>query len=455
MPIEEMKWHFGVLSVSGTGHVNSLMSLSREIVRRGHRVTFFDKPKIESRVREAGFGFVPLCAPTVPAHKKPLANDTGIWPEISTLRFNLARVCRDSWGYLENTPPALVRAGVNALLIDEIALTGPTVAQLLRLPYFIISTSAPHYFGWGFASWFSGYRYSASCLSWMQGLFLELSVLRVRGPIRRSLDRYRRQVGLRPVGTIPREFPCLAHITQMPKCLDRPRRSLPSNFHYTGPFASRSDNSCIAFPWHRLDGRPIVYASLGTTRNVQPGIFLLIAAACQDLDVQLVISLGNRFDPKSMDDLPGQPLVTKYAPQLELLKLARIVITHGGSNTVFEALMEGKPMIVIPLAYEQPALAARLSRLHIAEALPVMRLSPKRIRAAVAKVLSDTSYGDAARAIQATMLRTRGSDCAADVIEDALRKHALKTEVKGPAEWLDPIHDQTADKSEALSCHAR
>ncbi len=111
----------------------------------------------------------------------------------------------------------------------------------------------------------------------------------------------------------------------------------------------------IEFPWRRFDGRPLVYASLGTTRAAQPEILYFIAEACNELNLQLVISLGGRGNPEMFEDLPGRPLVVKDAPQLELLKRADIVISHGGLNTVLETLMEGKPIIAIPIAYDQPA----------------------------------------------------------------------------------------------------
>jgi MGT family glycosyltransferase len=163
---------------------------------------------------------------------------------------------------------------------------------------------------------------------------------------------------------------------------------------------------------------------LGTTRNVQAFVFRLVAEACRDLDLQLVISLGGRFDPEMLPDLPGNPLVTKYAPQLELLKLATIVITHGGPNTVFEALIEGKPMVAIPLAHDQPAVAARLAHLGIAAVLPVMRLSALKIHQAVTRVLDDPSYRDAAMKMQTKLHSLHGLHQAADVIEEALHKHA-------------------------------
>jgi MGT family glycosyltransferase len=161
----------------------------------------------------------------------------------------------------------------------------------------------------------------------------------------------------------------------------------------------------------------------------------MIAEACRDLDLQLVISLGGRFDPELFRDLPGNPLVTRYAPQLELLKLAKIVITHGGPNTVFEALMEGKPMVAIPLAHDQPAVAARLSRLKIAEVLPVMRLSAERIRKAVAKLLSDPSYFDAAIEMQTKLQSLRGLDRAVEVIEKSLERQPSRSHFAMNDEW--------------------
>jgi MGT family glycosyltransferase len=424
MRADHRKWHFGVLSFTGTGHLNPFLALSQELKARGHKVTFFEKPKIEGRVRQAGLEFVPVGANLATASNAPPNDPSGIRSEIAMLRFNLARVKRDIGQYLQEMPAALSRAGVDALLINEIAFTGPTVAQALRLPYFLISTSVPHHFGWKTSSWFTGYRYSATSLSWLQGVLLELSVLRMRGPVRRALDAHRRRLGLGTVHAIPAEFPCLAHITQLPQCVDLPRRLAQKNFHYTGIFASRDGRPQTEFPWDRLDGRPIIYASLGTTRNVQPAVFKMIAEACRELDAQLVISLGNRFEPEMFSNLPGRPVVVRFAPQLELLKVAQVAITHSGPNSAFEALAEGKPMVVIPFAYDQPAIAARLKRLHVAEMLPIMRLSAKRIREAVAKVLGNVSYRVAAEAVQSNLRSICGRERAADIVERGLDEYA-------------------------------
>jgi zeaxanthin glucosyltransferase len=258
----------------------------------------------------------------------------------------------------------------------------------------------------------------------VQNALLEISVLRMRGPVRRRLDNFRRQVGLGPIRQIKQVFPELAHITQLPQCLDFPRSGLSPTFHYTGPFVDETARLSMEFPWDRLDGRPLVYASLGTTLKGDPAIFHLIAEACDGLGVQLVIALGGRRDPEMFYDMPGKPLIVRNAPQLELLKRAEVVITHAGPNTVFETLMQGKPMIAIPKTFDQPAIAARLAWLGAAIVLRPGKPSVQEIRSALATVLSDPSYRNAAGGIQAKIRSAHGLERAADLIEQTLGSHA-------------------------------
>ena len=176
------------------------------------------------------------------------------------------------------------------------------------------------------------------------------------------------------------------------------------------------------FPWDRLDARPLIYASLGTTKRGDPATFHRIAEACRELDLQLVISLGGRLDPATFTRLPGNPVVVKYAPQLELLSRAEIVITHAGPNTVLEALMQGKPMLALPITLDQPAIAAHLARLGVAEVLSTENRSAQQIGAALIKMQKNSRYLDTAKNLQAEIRPLRGLDRAADIIEEALAR---------------------------------
>jgi MGT family glycosyltransferase len=165
----------------------------------------------------------------------------------------------------------------------------------------------------------------------------------------------------------------------------------------------------------------LVYASLGTLQNGSQNIYRVIADACADLDVQLVVSLGGGLDPGRLGVLSGNPLVVRYAPQLEIVKRAAAVITHAGLNTTLESLAEGVPLACIPLGNDQPGVAARVAARGAGVVVSRRSLNAKRLRAALRAVLSDEAYRCAARTLQASILHVDGLERAADIVEDALR----------------------------------
>jgi MGT family glycosyltransferase len=312
--------------------------------------------------------------------------------------------------------------------MGEITLAGPTVAEILRTPYFVVSTSIPHNFGW------SAPQALLPDRTWQEELqtrILEVSIFRMRGPVRRILDRYRSRAGLGPIAQIGTDFPELAHITQWPRCLDTPRDEVPDRFFYTGPFIDAGARFSVEFPWHQLNGQPLVYASLGTTRKADPEIYHRIASACAGLDLQLVITLGGRRNLESFANLPGNPLVVENAPQLDLLQRADLVITHAGPNTVLETLLSGKPMLALPVALDQPAVAAHLQRLGVAEVLSAQHRSADEIREALLKLKTESRYREAAKAMQAQLQVLHSTEQAASIVEEALANHAPVLPLQG------------------------
>ncbi len=409
--------HFGVLSYKGAGHLNPMIALSKELVARGHQITFVQTEAIAERVYEQGLGFCSLGPPALRAAKR-LAS-TNRWPplrRIAALRDGLERINFQMEFFLQRIPMAIADKGLDGIIIDEITLSGPTVAEILRLPYIVISTSVPHNFGWHAPPSIPS---RPSLIQQIERACHEVSVLRMRGPVRHRLDVLRRQLGLDSIAHIDRSFPPLAHITQLPRCLDHPRHKLPRDFHYAGPFVKEDSRSPIDFPWERLDGRTLVYATLGTSRSSDLGIFDLIATACNELSLQLVISLGGRHDSGTLAQMKGNPIIVKELPQLRILSKADIVIHHAGLNTALETLLKGKPMVVIPRSFDQPAVADRLERCGVAITLSPLHLTASHIRAALQAVLSQPKYRRAAEEMQTAVRASRGLQHAADVIEKA------------------------------------
>jgi zeaxanthin glucosyltransferase len=105
-----------------------------------------------------------------------------------------------------------------------------------------------------------------------------------------------------------------------------------------------------------------------------------------------VISLGGGQDPALLGDLPGDPVVVEYAPQLDLIRRAALTISHGGLNTAPESLARGVPMVVLPVAYDQPGVGARVEWSGVGRSIPVGRLTVGRLRDAVRIVLGNPAY---------------------------------------------------------------
>ncbi len=152
-----------------------------------------------------------------------------------------------------------------------------------------------------------------------------------------------------------------------------------------------ASRAAVPFSWEALNGKPLIYASLGTIQNQQLEVFIRIAEACAHLDAQLVIALGGGGSPEALPTLPGDPQVVGFAQQLELLQRAALTITHAGLNTVLESLRCGVPVVAIPIANDQPGVAARVAG-AAAGVVPLKRVSVPLLRSAIDRVWGDPTY---------------------------------------------------------------
>jgi MGT family glycosyltransferase len=219
----------------------------------------------------------------------------------------------------------------------------------------------------------------------------------------------------------------LAVITQTPKEFDFPGTSWPAQFHYTGPFHDDQGREPVPFPWEKLTGKPLIYASLGTLVNGLDDLYKHIVEAVKPLDVQVVLSIGKNITPENLGLIPSNTIVVRSAPQIELLKRAALCITHAGLNTTLESLAHGVPMVAIPIAYDQPGVAARIAHHGTGEFIEVDELTTDRLRGLIEKVLQEPSYRERAEYFQKVISKMRGLDVAVDIIEQA---------------FLDPRHQR-------------
>jgi zeaxanthin glucosyltransferase len=414
----------GFLSLPLTGHLNPMIALARKLQSRGHEAVFIGVPDIEAVIRAAHLEFLPFCENEFPPGyvAKRWGTVAGL-QGLDVLRYTTRELSPELLrASLEHLPAKIAETGVDALILDAVSRL-EIVPMHLGLPYvqiwntlhFDVSGSTPIcIYDWPHET---SPEARARNVAGLQ-ILNESRVISLA-----MVQSYAERNGLQidwgnPASTVSK----LAVITQTPKEFDLPISSLPPQFHYTGPFSDNEGREPVAFPWEKLTGKPLIYASLGTLVNGLNKVYRTILEAVSEFpETQVVLSVGRKLDPRDLEPIPPNTIVVGTAPQTELLKRAALCITHAGLNTTLESLTEGVPMVAIPIGYDQPGVARRITYHGVGEFVAVENLTRQRLAKLIAKVRSNPAYRDKAHWFQKIIKEKRGLDAAADIVERAFR----------------------------------
>jgi zeaxanthin glucosyltransferase len=418
--------HIGILCPAPTGHLSPMTALATGLRKRGHEVTMFAIPDTEEKIRSRGLNFCAIGEKDWPIGSldpalRPLGDLSGLPVlkyTVELYRRLMVSVCRDAPGALESL-------GIDALVTDQTERVSGTIAERLGLPFVTICNAGILNRDNSIPPFFTSWEYKKGLRARLSNQFGYQAYDWLTRPLQNTLNSYRKQWGLPPHHILDESFSPLAQISQQIPGFDFPRR-LPAHFHYVGPL--RDASASTNFPWEKLEDRPLIYASLGTLQNRKKEIFHCIAEACSGLDAQLVLSHGGGMNQEETNQLPGNPLVVPYAPQVELLAKASLCITHAGLNTVLDSLSSGVPMVAIPITHEQLGLAARVKWLGAGDFVHPKILSAPLLREAVNRVLSEPLYTKKARLLQTEIRQAGGVVQAATIIDQAfsMKKPTLK-----------------------------
>ena len=416
-----MTHRYGIVTPPSIGHLNPMVALAMELLRRGHEVVVFTVA--DGARKLAG---LPLKVVTIGANIFPPGTVEDAYAKLgrlsglSGLRFTVEYFRRELAMLHEELPAAVTAAGIQLLLVDQVSPAGGTVAEKLGLPFVTVSNALPVNREPAVPPYPTGWLPSKAIWSRWRNQLGNTLLDRLTEPLWHDLQEQRQRWGLQRHRRREEVHSPLLQLAQLPRAFDFPRERLAPHFHYVGRLADPSGREpllrdSVHFPWERLDGRPLIYASLGTLQNRRPEIFEQIAEACTPLDVQLVISMGN---PDSLPlDLSGHPLVVAYAPHQLLIERSTLVITHAGLNTTLTALECGVPVLAIPITNEQPGIAARVAYCGAGCVIPVRKLGVARLTTMVSEMLNNQSYRGNAQRIQGEIKSAGGVGAAADLIE--------------------------------------
>lgn len=135
---------------------------------------------------------------------------------------------------------------------------------------------------------------------------------------------------------------------------------------------------------------PVIYISLGTVLKGAVSFFQDCIEAFRNENVDVIISVGKKFKINKLKNIPTNIHIYQSVPQLEVLNIADVFVTHGGMNSVSEALVYGTPMVVIPFVSDQPVNARCVERLGVGRVMEYSSINRKSLRDIVFSVLSNS-----------------------------------------------------------------
>ncbi|WP_375771379.1 hypothetical protein NR798_10900 [Archangium gephyra] len=391
------------------GHVNPMLPLIQELVSRGDEVLVYGTREFEAAIRNTG------------ASLRLLDDGLGLPPSVSGLTGVggaqamkqmlpvLLGIMRQS---LLAAPGVVERARAeqaDCVVYDPMAVWGRAAAAKLGLPAAIFQTS--------FA------------LSHSPTLQRALSQSMKGAPPPRALLGLLRLLWTSEVHHwrhgLPRMNPRAAftsvedlNLIPVPRTYQPDAEAFDERFVFAGPSVlPRNDRG--DFPLERLEGKPVLLISLGTTPiNQQPGFYKACFEAFRDTRWQVVMACGKGVEPSTLGPVPANFLVRQRVPQLEVLERARVFLTHGGMNSTMEGLWHGVPLAVFPQFGDQPLNASRVRELGLGAALSAQEaLDPKVLRETIERLDTEPGYRSRLAEFQKELRETGGHRRAADALQ--------------------------------------
>lgn len=201
------------------------------------------------------------------------------------------------------------------------------------------------------------------------------------------------------------------------------RRPLDSSWHRIDSSVRETDKELTAPAGFLQRPEPLVYFSLGSLGSADVDLMRRVLAVLAATPYRFIVSMGPRHDEIALaENMWG----AEQVPQTKVLPLCDLVITHGGNNTTTESLHFGKPMIILPLFWDQYDNAQRMHELGFGVRLDTYRFTDEELTGTLDRLLGDTALRERLAAIGADIRARSGLTRAADLVEELGRARSTR-----------------------------
>lgn len=168
--------------------------------------------------------------------------------------------------------------------------------------------------------------------------------------------------------------------------------------------------------------RPVIYISLGTIVKGAVSFFKMCIEAFEHEDVDVIISTGKKFNLNKLKHVPENIHLYNYVPQLQVLKMSDVFVTHGGMNSVSEAFVYNVPQVVIPFSSDQPVNGQCVEKMGAGKQLSLSALNKDILKNTVFSVMNDTEIKKNLKKIRNLICESAGNEGAAEMIIEVIRR---------------------------------
>lgn len=362
------------------GHTNPTLPLARALVARGHQVGYINAPEWREKIEAVGCDFIPY-------EEYPL----GLTEQQKKTRCFLGAY------------RTLMRYGssYDILLYEMLFFPAKEIADRLGIPC-VRQFSQP---AWNPAT--VGYAKRISPLWAVACRLIEMQMFN------KKTAREMRMTEKRMVQSIVYEDPGL-NIVYVPEELQPCRETLSNGYVFVLP--KITDNDDQSFDYASMK-RPVVYISMGSIMSSKRFCKRCIWAFGEK-DMTVFLTTG-KVPVESLGTLPPNIIARQFMPQIDILKHADLFITHGGMNSVNEAIHFGVPMLVLPVLNDQPINASMVEEIGIGLRGKAIS-SPKQLYENAVRVLSNESIRARINALSRQSKPKQGMEEAIHRIESIL-----------------------------------
>lgn len=245
----------------------------------------------------------------------------------------------------------------------------------------------------------------------------------------RPVLRLRRELGLPDRGNpiMQAQHSPLGVLGLFSRVLARPQADWPDRVHVTGAvlYNGRAGMPAMTPELEAfLDaGDPPLVFTLGSSAGHAAGSFYRDAAdAARRLGRRAVLLVGS--DPRDSPDSAvaggDDRIAVPWADHAALFPRVAAIVHQGGAGTLHQALLAGRPQLIVPHGYDQYDNAARAARLGLARVMTTRRFGARRAALELDRILEDPRFAARAEDGAATVAAERGADAACDCVEDTL-----------------------------------